>query len=131
MISYHATQTRTLVFFWLLLVGCICAVRGLPTKPCPDGSTQCILRHLVHRGLITSFDPIVGARMRDRHRLQCPDHSGTNLKKMGVKSAVAVRTRLYGHIHDNEVEMLVFLAYGKWTGNIHNTQIILIIKSNI
>merc|ERR1719464_743115 len=59
MISYHATQTRTLVFFWLLLVGYrldgqsfICAVRGLPTKPCPDGSTQCILRHLVHRGLI-------------------------------------------------------------------------------
>ena len=51
-----------------------------------------------HRGPMTSFDPIVGARMRDRHRLQCPDHSGTNLKKMGVKSAVAVRTRLYGHI---------------------------------
>ena len=51
-----------------------------------------------HRGPMTSFDPIVGARMRDRHRLQCPDHSGTNLKKMGVKSAVADRTRLYGHI---------------------------------
>ena len=34
--------------------GCICAVRGLPTKPCPDGSTQCILRHLVHRGLINN-----------------------------------------------------------------------------
>ena len=51
-----------------------------------------------HRGPMTSFDPIVGARMRDRHRLQCPDHSGTNLKKMGVKSAVAVRTRLYGRI---------------------------------
>ena len=51
-----------------------------------------------HRGPMTSFDPIVGARMRDRHRLQCPDHSGTNLKKMGVKSAVADRIRLYGHI---------------------------------